>query len=224
MADIIAGIFRRRKIVLSRLESFGFLREGANYTYRRTLAESGFQLTVRVTPLGEVSAEVTDPAFHEPYTLHLADGAVGGFVGGVRSAYEDTLTEIARQCCEPEVFKSGQAKDLIVYVRDTYGDELEYLWRTFPDNAVWRRKDTGKWYGAALTVSRRKLGLKSDELAEIIDLRCPPEELKELVDGKIYFSGWHMNKKNWYTIILDGSVGMEELCHRVDRSYLLAVK
>ena len=33
-----------------------------------------------------------------------------------------------------------------------------------------------------------------------------------------------MNKKHWYTILLDDSVPLEEICRRIDRSYLLAVK
>lgn len=35
----------------------------------------------------------------------------------------------------------------IEYVRKKYGDELEFLWTKFPDNAAWRRKDNRKWYG-----------------------------------------------------------------------------
>ena len=81
---------------------------------------------------------------------------------------------------------------LIEYVRKQYGDELEYLWENFPENAVWRRKNNQKWYGAPLTVSRRKLGFSSDEVVEIIDLRGTPEELAAFVDGQRYFPGWHM--------------------------------
>ena len=87
---------------------------------------------------------------------------------------------------------------------------------------MWRRKDNKKWYGTILTISRRKLGLKSDEMIEIIDLRYPPDELEKLLDGKNYFPGWHMNKKHWYTMILDGSIALDEICRKIDQSYLLA--
>ena len=43
-----------------------------------------------------------------------------------------------------------------------------------------------------------------------------------MIDKKRYFPGWHMNKKHWYTIILDGSVSTEEICSRIDESYRLA--
>ncbi len=38
-----------------------------------------------------------------------------------------------------------------------------------------------------------------------------------------YYPGWHMNKKNWYTIILDGSVATEDICKHIDESYRLAI-
>ena len=100
---------------------------------------------------------------------------------------------------------------------------MEYLWEKFPDNAVWRRKDTKKWYGAILTVAKNKLGIDSSEIAEIIDLRIQPEKMEELLSNEHYYSGWHMNKKNWYTIILDNSVNTKEICKRIDESYRLAL-
>lgn len=222
--SIIENIFRRRRVRIEKLLPYGFVKDDDLYFYKTVLQGCGFEMIVTVTANGEISATVIDPAFNEPYTLHLTDGAVGGFAGNVRSQYEKILTDISESCFEAEVFKSVQAKELIGYVRDTYGDELEFLWAKFPDNAVWRRKDTAKWYGALLTVSKRKLGIKSDEMTEIIDLRISPENMDALIDNMHYFRGWHMNKKNWYTVILDGSVATEELRHRIYESYLLATK
>ncbi len=220
----LLSIFRKRKVIPGALEPFGFRRAGGAYVYRQRLPSSGFEMTVTVSADGEVNAAVVDPAFGEPYTLHLAEGAAGSFVGGVRTEYERLLTEISEKCFAPDVFQSAQAKELIQYARTRYGDELAFLWEKFPDNAVWRRKDTAKWYGALLTVSKRKLGIPSDETAEIVDLRAAPEEIETLIDHQTYFPGWHMNKKNWYTVFLDGSVPCEELRRRLDESYRLAIK
>ena len=123
-----------------------------------------------------------------------------------------------------KVFQSAQAQAIIRYVADEYGDELEFLWQKFDDNAIWRRRDTGKWYGLLAVVSRQKLGQQADERVEIIDLRLDPAELAMTVDHQRYFPGWHMNKKHWYTIILDGSVSTAEICRRIDESYRLARK
>lgn len=224
MADVIRNIFKNKKVNLSKLMLFGFEQGETGYKYSKVLPDSGFILTIRITAQGGISSRLIDPSFNEPYTLHLADGAVGNFVSAVKHQYEETLAEIAAKCFEPDVFKSKQANELIDYVKNVYGDELEFLWQKFPNNAVWRRKDTRKWYGALLTVSKQKLGIQCDEIAEIIDLRIQPEALEPLIDNEGYFPGYHMNKKHWYTIVLDGSVPFAEICRRIDESYLLATK
>lgn len=222
--DIVKSIFQRRTVNIQKLIDFGFIKNDDIYMYQTTFSESGFIMTINISEQGDIEAKIIDPSFNEPYTLHLADGAVGSFVGGIKTEYEQTLTEISEKCFEPDVFKTAQAKKLIEYVRTKYDDELEFLWKKFPDNAIWRRKDNKKWYGTLLTVSKRKLGIKSDEIIEIIDLRIQPDKIESLIDNKLYFPGWHMNKKNWYTMILDGSIEFEELCQRIDESYVLATK
>lgn len=220
--DMISEIFKNKKADFSKLAEFGFVKSKTLWKYTKTLSGSGFEMTVTINKSGKVSAKVVEPDVGE-YTLHLTDSA-GSFVGGVREEYEQTLSEIAGKCFERDVFKFEQTKRLIEYVREKYGRELEFLWEKFDDNAVWRRGDTNKWFAAVLTTTRRKLGLSSDEPVEIIDLRLPPEEMAQTVDGKRYFGGWHMNKKHWYTIILDGSVDFEEICDRIDVSYKLAIR
>ena len=220
--DKINAVFKNRKVVFSKLEGFGFKRSKTQYKYTKTLSPSGFEMTVSINKSGKASTVVIDPDTGE-YTLHLTDSA-GSFVGEIREEYERTLLEIAEKCFERDVFKEEQTKRLIEYVRGKYGRELEFLWEKYDDAAVWRRGDTNKWFAVIMKVTRGKLGLSSDALAEIIDLRLPPEEMAALIDGKRYFGGWHMNKKHWYTIILDSSVEFEEVCRRIDVSYSLAVK
>lgn len=222
--DAIDAIFQRKSIQIPRLIAYGFAADGDAFVYEKILQDSGFLLSVMVSNTGKVSANVVDPSTNEPYILHLMDGAAGSFVGRVKAEYEETLTDIAEKCCEPDVFKSAMARALIAYVRDKYENELEYPWEQFPDNAVWRRDDNKKWYGLLLTVVGRKLGIGFDKAVEIIDLRAEPERLNTLLAKEGYYPGWHMNKKHWYTILLDGSVPVAEICRRIDDSYLLAEK
>lgn len=125
---------------------------------------------------------------------------------------------------QQDVFKSEDARNVIRYVRENYQDELEFLWPRFPKNAILRRKDTGEWYAAVLVVSKRKLGLDSDETVDILDLRIRTDDIGFVVDHQRYFPGYHMNKNHWYTICLDGSVPGEEMRQRIDASYELAEK
>lgn len=181
-------------------------------------------MRIEIAADGKVQTELTDLNSGEPYILHLVEDACGSFVGAIRVEYERVLTDIADKCFEKDVFKGDCAHKVIEYVHEKYGDELQYLWRTFPSNAVWRRKDNEKWYAVLLLLSKRKLGLNSDDIITIIDLRIDPKILPNIIDGKRYFPGYHMNKKNWFTMCLDGSVSVEEICDWIDKSYIIAGK
>lgn len=57
-----------------------------------------------------------------------------------------------------------------------------------------------------------------------MNLKCAPDEaeiLRDIFPGVI--PGYHMNKSNWNTIILDGSIPQGELERMIDNSYLLVV-
>ena len=222
-------IFKNKRPIAERLFAYGFQPKNvglvdAEFTYTKEILSGQFRLCVKISREGRLSTRMIDMASGEDYTLHRNIGAEGAFVGQVRKAYEEILTDIAKECFESDVFKSQQAKELIQWVRQRYGDELEFLWEKFPNDAIWRRKDTKKWYAALLTVSKRKVGQDSDEPTEILDLRIRPEELEDTIDNQRYFPGYHMNKKHWYTIWLNGSVPTEEICRRIEESYALAKK
>lgn len=216
--------FKNRKLNIEKLLSFGFEKTDGGYIYHTDLVDVQMKLTMQIDKNGKIFTEVIDNASGEEYVLHRVVGTAGSFVGKVRTEYEAKLQEISAKCFEAEVFKSTQAKEVIAYVHKKYGDELEYLWQKFPDNAIVRRKDNKKWYAAILTVSRRKLGFDSDEIAEILDLRLNPYEMQTTVDNIKYFPGYHMNKKHWFTVCLDNTVPTKEIFARIDDSYKLALK
>jgi predicted DNA-binding protein (MmcQ/YjbR family) len=58
-----------------------------------------------------------------------------------------------------------------------------------------------------------------------INLKCDPIKAEFL---RAYYSsvipGYHMNKKHWNTVILDGSIPESEVCSMIDDSYALVVK
>lgn len=215
-------VFKNKTVNFSKLSGYGFKMQDNIFEYKTILSASGFELAVYIDLQGNVLSKVTDCETGEPYTLYLDSNAVGNFVGSVRENVESELTKIANTCFYAEIFKTTDSKAVIEYVRERYGDELEFLWEKFSGNAVWRRKDNKKWYAVMLTISKSKLGVSSDETVEIIDFRMNPDELDNLADNKTYFRGYHMNKKHWCTVVLDGSVPVCEICKRIDESYKLA--
>lgn len=216
--------FKNRKVILERLSPFGFVRRKNMYSYSTGLVDGQFELLVTVAKSGAVTADILDAESGESYVLHRVSGARGEIVGRVREESGKALAAIADTCFEPDVFKSEGAKMVIRHVRKKYGDELEFLWKRSPTNAIYRRRNTGKWYAALLTVQKAKLGLPGDDRIEVLDLRGRPENMDTLVDGKKYFPGYHMNKKHWFTICFDGSVPQKEIHARIEESYSLAVR
>lgn len=216
-------IFRRKRIVVDKMLPYGFQMIGSVYQYVAEIQKGEFVLTIRIDEEGSVDTDLVEKENGEPYVLYKTNAA-GTYVGEIRTAIEEVLSDIADKCYETVIFKEDQAQMAIQFVKEKYGDELEFLWTKFPDNAVWRRKDNKKWYGAILTVVGRKIGLDTDKVIEIIDLRMNPDEAEDVLSRDHYYPGWHMNKKSWYTIALDGSVSDEELKNRIAESYELAGK
>lgn len=57
-----------------------------------------------------------------------------------------------------------------------------------------------------------------------INLKCDPDEAIELREEyEAIIPGYHMNKTQWNTIILDGSIEQVEIKRMIDNSYLLVV-
>lgn len=225
MDKIAERVFALKRADLGKLREYGFKEnEAGEFCLSCDITEGRMRLGITVAADGSVRTKVTDVDTDDPYTLYLVEDAVGGFVGSVRADYERVLTDIAAKCFDREVFGSSGAKAVLSYAEKKYGNSAEYLWEKFPGNAVLRRRDNAKWYAAILTVKAEKLGLTDDCMLEVIDLRGEPEFAARVPDGEKFFPGYHMNKKHWFTVLLDGSVPDDEICRLLDESYVLAAK
>lgn len=207
-----------------KLLQFGFAVQDGAFYYAHRIMQGRFELRIMINDAGKIKWDVWDVETEDTYPLVKITTVCGAFVGKVRMACDEVFREIVEQCGRSDVFKSKQALLIKNYVRERYGDEFEYLWEKTPENAVFRRKDNQKWYGAVLTVKRDRIGLKGEEKIEVLDLRGKPEEIAQIVDGERYFPAYHMNKKSWLTICLDGRVNIAEIYRRIDESYQLAKK
>ncbi len=215
----IENLLKTRRIDFKKLLEYGFIEKEDQYEYKTTLIQNEFDIIVTFSKDSKFDTKVIDLVSNDEYLLVKVPDATGEYVGKVREAYKNKLNEIIIKCSEIEVFKSNQAKQIIKYIKTKYDNEPEFLWEKFAGNAVFRHKENDKWYGLLLTISKSKLGLDSDELVDIIDLKILPEDIENVVDNEKYFLGYHMNKKHWFTIILDNSVPTDEIFKFIDKSY-----
>jgi predicted DNA-binding protein (MmcQ/YjbR family) len=58
-----------------------------------------------------------------------------------------------------------------------------------------------------------------------INLKCDPDDALALRAGyPAIIPGYHMNKRHWNTLVLDGSLPDELVAELIDHSYILVVK
>jgi len=217
----INNFIKDKKIDFKKLEEFGFELIDNSYYYYTSLLKNQFKMSVKISLNNSIFTEIIDTETNEPYILYLIEKR-SGYSEKVYKEYSDILEKIKKKCFKDEIFKANYTKEIITYVKNKYGDELEFLWEKSPKNAVIRRKSSNKWYAVILTISKRKLNLDSDEIIEVINLHNTVEEIKKLIDNKRYFPAYHMNKKYWCTICLDGTVELKEIYKLIDVSYELA--
>ena len=218
----ITNFIKNKKINFKKLEEFGFKLKDNSYYYQTSLLKNQFKMSVKISLDNSIFTEIIDTETNEAYILHLLEIKRSGYSEKVCKAYSEVLEKIKKECFEDEVFKANYTKEIITYVKNKYGDELEFLWEKSPKNAVIRRKSSNKWYAVILTISKRKLNLNSYEIIEVINLHNSSEEIEKLIDNKRYFPAYHMNKKHWCTICLDGTVELKEIYKLIYISYELA--
>ena len=115
---------------------------------------------------------------------------------------------------------------ILSYVKKEYGTEPEKLWESNPENEVLRHKSQSggkkaKWYGLIMKVKRKSLGLEGKGYVDILDVKCNPEMRDLLLTSHGYLPGYHMNKANWITVLLDGTVPLENIRQLIDESYYI---
>ncbi len=215
--------FDGSRINFESLINYGFERKKDLYIYTTDILSGQFEMSVKIGQNGEIDTFVKDKTLGDEYILHLTESE-GTFVGAVREEYERVLNDIRKSCYIGGSFDNSLVSRIEGYAGEKYGSRLEFLWEKSPDSAILRRSDSGKWYAVIMTVGMDKLGFDSDSKVCVINLHALPERVSEMVDGVNYLPGYHMNKKSWYTIRLDGSVDIGEILPLIDESYALALK
>lgn len=219
----LTGELKNKKINNIKLLNYGFIKKDHSYIYKTKIYNNKFETIINISK-NQPTASLIDLENNEEYILVDIKGVSGNFVNRIKEENENIIKDIIDKCMEPDIFKSLQANEIIKYVKEKYNDELEYLWKKFPNNAIWRNKKNNKWYGALLVVKENKLGIKSDKFVEIIDLRFQKENIHKIIDNNRFYPGYHMNKNNWITIKLDNSVETKKIFELIDNSYNLSLK
>lgn len=145
------------------------------------------------------------------------------FSAEVKAAFEREIALNRAKNCQ-HIFQHSQAKQIIKHIKQNYDSEPEFLWLKFPRYAVFRHSENKKWYAVLIAINARKLGLKNDEVVNVINIKAEPKSIINLVYNKRYFKAYHMNKKHWLSILLDENAEFKAVCELIAISYEMTRK
>ena len=109
-------------------------------------------------------------------------------------------------------------EEIYEYVKKQYGTVPEYLWKESPESAVLRHPNE-KWYTFLMQVEKSRLGLDGNTKIDIINVKCDADMVGLLTQTYGFLPGYHMNKKYWITMLLDGTVSEAKILDFLDMSY-----
>ena len=111
--------------------------------------------------------------------------------------------------------------EIVSYIKEKYDVEPERPWMSSPENMTFKDKLSGKWFALVMPVSRRSLGIGDEGEIYIVNVKANTEYIGMVSQTRGYMPGFHMNKRHWLTVFLDGTVQREQIFDRIDESYSL---
>jgi predicted DNA-binding protein (MmcQ/YjbR family) len=88
------------------------------------------------------------------------------------------------------------------YCLDTYGTAADYPFDEDFETAVLRHTGSLKWYALVMRISRRKVGIDSDEVVDVVNLKLPLEMFGSFGAADGVYPAYHMNKLHWISVLL----------------------
>ena len=93
-------------------------------------------------------------------------------------------------------------QEFLEYCEGTYGTPPDYPFDEDFETAVLRHRDNRKWYALVMRVSRRKFGIDSDEVVDVVNLKLPTEMFGSFGASDGVYPAYHMNKLHWISVLL----------------------
>lgn len=215
--SIESEIFSKYVINKDALEAYGFKSEGESLVFRMLLPEDRLEIVLEYE--SELKGRIEDLESGGEYVNYRLQNAVG-YSAEIRQKFEDLLLDVREKCSTDRCFKGEQTRKVCDHILTYYGVKPEFLWEKFPSFAAFRESKSQKWFALIGSVPRNKVDRSSSDHreVEVLNVKEPPEKVRLLLGRRGYYPAYHMNKKSWVSLILDGALPDEEVMERLDES------
>lgn len=188
-----------------KLLHFGFEQKDETLILKRDLAQTEFYAKIFIKP-NSAEAFIFEKATDERYTLIEVPKANGAFVCSLREKLNLLMAEIAEKC-----FDTTDAKQKYTnMIFDLFGVKADFPWKNDKETAVFRCANN-KWFAIIMKIPLNRLGIDSEKPAYVTNLKIPQDKISELIDNKMIFEAYHMNKKHWISVLLSLNCDFDRL-------------
>lgn len=216
--NFIKEIFERTTIDTSKLIKYGFIKKDNNYIYKRKFMNH-FEVIITIDDTLNIFGKIFDLNTNEEYTTYRIIEQNGEFVSKVREEYKNILMDIRENCFIKKYFIYPQSNRITNLIINTYHDEPEYAWEKSPGFGIFKNPINKKWYGLIMNIDKNKIDKNASGEIEAINVKLNKDKIPVLLKKKGYYEAYHMNKKNWVTIILDDTLTDEEIFSCIKESH-----
>ncbi len=220
------GIFEKCRFNIKRGLEFGFVSVNGRYFYRRDFMDGNFSAEIFVEKSGEISFRVIDTMTNEEYApLHI-ESHTGGYVNSLREKYLLLLEKISEGAFDKVNFIFPQSNRITKEIYKTYGIAPDFPWnqKQYSSYGTFRHIDTRKWFALIMDVKWSVLNVVDDGKVDIINLKIDPLEGDAIRKINGVYPGYHMNHKNWVSIVLNDTLSDDTIMKFVEDSFRLTGK
>ena len=216
-------IFKGYQLEKEKLVPYGFFEKENTYFFTEKIMDDMFEVEIKIFSFFSIEGKIVDLAFNEEYTNYRIETQTGEFVHQIRETFLNILLKIRNTCYKREYFKTKQANRITKLIIEKYGDVPEFPWEKGVYAGVFRNPMTQKWYALLMEIDKNKITEKTGKV-EILNVKLDENKITELLQRDGIYKAYHMNKKNWLTLVLDDTLKDEEIMTYIEESHSFTEK
>lgn len=225
MKKLEESLFSQKSWNIENMIAYGFQKRKDTYVLETSFLKGDFKAILSVTNDGKCTSKVIDKMIQEEYYQLYQEDATGTYVNMVRAAYLSLLKDIATACCSDVLFTSRQANRITQKIQEHFHVKPDFPWKESSRNqsyGVFRHVSSQKWFALIMDIKKGQLDKdKNNEPIDVINLKIQPDQGPALHQITGIYPAYHMNHKNWISVVLDESLADEKIMALLHTSYEL---
>lgn len=205
----ISDYFQNYKIDYCKLKEYGFVKTKNKYVFSKQINNLIFKIIIENKNL---SLEIFDNDFN--------DECINYEITSIKEKWLDIINDIKNKCFIYTKYDNDKAMIIDQYILKKYNVETEFMFDKFPNFGVY--KSNKKWFCIIMDIDYSKIDKNKNGIIYILNIKS--NNVDELISNKNFYPSYHMNKKNWITIVLDNNIDVNYIKSLIDISYELVKK